>query len=101
VGRELHISYREDEGILVRLVALARLAARHPLRSARDLRHRNPDEPPLRALAPAALRLGREKTSRVHPLGGDEVQAVARRLGAVVGREASKTAGSAPPPVHR
>jgi hypothetical protein len=37
-------------------------------------------------LAPAVLRLKRDPDARVHPLGGDEVQATARRVAALAGR---------------
>ncbi len=86
VSRELEISYREDDGLAARLLALARLEVRHPVRCARDFIRRRPGEPTLTAIAPAALRLARQRDARVHPLGGEEVQATARRLAALAGR---------------
>ena len=67
-------------------MALLRLAVRHPVRCARDFLHRAPGEPTLTALAPAVVRLIRQPGARVHPLGGEEVQATARRLAALAGR---------------
>ncbi len=86
VSRELEIAYREDDGLASRMVALVRLAIRHPVRCARDVIRRRPGEPTLAALAPAALRLARQADARVHPLGGEEVQATAHRLAALAGR---------------
>ncbi len=86
VSRELEISYREDDGLAARLVALSRLVVHHPLRCARDFIHRRPGEPTLTAIAPAALRLASQRGARVHPLGGEEVQATAQRLAALAGR---------------
>jgi GT2 family glycosyltransferase len=80
MARELEIFYREDEGALSRLLALARLVTRHPLRCARDRLRRGPGEPTLRALAPAALRLERHQGARIQALGGAEARVVARRL---------------------
>jgi hypothetical protein len=82
----LHIAYREDDGIAARAGALAALIARHPLRAVADLASRRPAEPRLSALAPAALRLERDRGARVHPLGGDEVRGTARRLARLAGR---------------
>ncbi len=86
VSRALKVDYREDDGSLARRTALVRLIARHPLRCALDLVRRCPDEPKLAAIAPAALRLARDRGARVHPLGGEDAGAVARRLAALVGR---------------
>lgn len=86
VARALRIDYREDEGKAARALALVRLAARHPLRCARDAARGHLGQPTLAALAPAALRLQREPSARLHPLGGDEAQAMARRLAALTGR---------------
>ena len=86
VSRELEISYREDDGLAARLMALSRLAVRHPVRCVRDFIRRRPGEPTLTAIAPAALRLARQRGARVHPLGGEEVQATAQRLAALAGR---------------
>jgi hypothetical protein len=86
VARALAVDYREDDGAAARAAALARLAARHPVRCAADLIHRRPGEPRLGALAPAALRLQRDAGARVHALGGEDAQAAARRLAALAGR---------------
>jgi GT2 family glycosyltransferase len=85
VARELEIYYREDDGIATRGLSLLRLLARHPLRCVRDIARRVPGEPKLSALAPAALRLERQRGARVHPVGGADVQAIARRLAALAG----------------
>jgi hypothetical protein len=86
VARELDVTYREDDGLAARVSALAWLLARHPVRSARDLRRRGPGAIPLRDLAPAAQRLERSRGARVHALGGEDVQETARRLAALIGR---------------
>jgi hypothetical protein len=86
VARSLEVDYREDDGAVARVGALARLAARHPARCALDVARGRPGEPALSALAPAVLRLKRDPDARVHPLGGDEVQATARRVAALAGR---------------
>jgi hypothetical protein len=86
VARELDIAYREDDGVGIRALALLQLAARHPARCVLDLLRRAPGQPSLAALAPAAIRLERQPRARVHPLGGEEVQATAGRLAALVGR---------------
>lgn len=85
-ARSLRIDYREDDGLLARLAATAWLIARHPVRSLLDLVRRAPGEAPLRALAPAARRLGRDRCARAHALGSGEAQATARRLTALAGR---------------
>jgi GT2 family glycosyltransferase len=82
------IDYREDDGAAARAAALVRLVARHPVRCARDVaRSRRPGEPPLSALAPAALRLRRDRGAPVRALGGPGVAATARRLAALAGSE--------------
>jgi GT2 family glycosyltransferase len=86
VSRTLEIAYREDEGVASRMAALLRLATRHPVRCLRDVVGRGPGEPGLAALAPAAVRLMRQPGTRVHPLGGEEVRAIARRLASLAGR---------------
>jgi GT2 family glycosyltransferase len=89
VAREVQIDYREDDGIAVRAGALVALAVRHPLRVAVDLIAYRPRQPKLSALAPAALRLTRERRGgrvRVHVVGGDEVRMTARRLARLAGR---------------
>jgi GT2 family glycosyltransferase len=85
-ARELAIAYREDDGTAARAIAMARLAARHPVRVALDVAKRPRDAPSLAALAPAALRLEREPGARLHSLGGDGSQRIARRLAALTGR---------------
>jgi hypothetical protein len=91
VARELVIDYREDDGAAARVLALMRIIARHPLRSARDRLSRNPGQPSLAALAPAVRRLARDRQARVHPLGGPEAAVVARRLAALAGRPLQDT----------
>ncbi len=86
LARELVIDYREDDGAAARMVATVRLALRHPVRTVRDLVGRRSGGPGLTALAPAVLRLARDKHARVHPLGGEDAGAVARRLAALAGR---------------
>jgi GT2 family glycosyltransferase len=92
LGRALQISYREDDGSAARAVALLWLLLRHPLRSVRDRARRSPGEPPLRALAPAALRLARDRGARVQVLGGADAQASARRLAALASRPLDRRA---------
>ena len=87
VARTLAVDYREDEGVASRAAALVRLVARHPLRCALDLVRREPGGAKLSELAPAAVRLLRDPGARVHPLGGENVRATARRLGELAGRE--------------
>ncbi len=85
-ARALPIDYREDDGLLARLGALAYLVLRHPLRSVRDALRADAREPPLRALAPAVRRLNRDRGARVHALGAAQAQGVARRLASLAGR---------------
>jgi len=85
-GRELTIDYREDDGLAVRIRAVAAVVSRHPLRSGHDLLVRSPAEPTLAALAPAVRRLTRERHASVHALGGGDAPAAARRLAALSGR---------------
>jgi GT2 family glycosyltransferase len=82
----LTIDYREDDGAGARVLALARLLVRHPLRCARDLIGRRPGAPTLSALAPAVVRLVRDGDARVHPLGGADARAAAARLARLAGR---------------
>ncbi len=84
VARELEIEYREDDGAARRAIALVRLAARHPIRCATD--SGGDDGPSLASLAPAAVRLERDRGARLQALGGEEVHATARRLAALTGR---------------
>jgi glycosyltransferase involved in cell wall biosynthesis len=69
--RQRRIDYLEDDSPLVGAFALARLAARHPLRCLADrraqARWRHEEAPlPLRSIAPAALRLHRNRDRHVH-----------------------------------
>ncbi|HEX3689944.1 MAG TPA: glycosyltransferase family 2 protein, partial [Solirubrobacteraceae bacterium] len=82
----LTIDYREDDGAGARLLALARLLLRHPLRCARDIVGRRSGAPPLAALAPAVARLERDGDARVHPLGSEDARTVATRLARLAGR---------------
>jgi GT2 family glycosyltransferase len=86
VARELRIDYREDDGAAARALAVLALALRHPLRCLGDLWGRDPRDPSLTALAPAARRLERDPTARVQALGGPEAHATARRLASLSGR---------------
>jgi hypothetical protein len=56
------------------------------LRTTRDVIQHRGRQPTLAALAPAAVRLERQPRARVHPLGGADARAVARRLAALSGR---------------
>ena len=85
-GLQLRIDYREDDGIAARAGAMLAVILRHPLRAAGDVFAHRPGEPRLSALAPAVLRLDRDRRARVHALGGDEVRATARRLARLAGR---------------
>jgi hypothetical protein len=88
--RTTHVDYLEDDGAAARALAALTLALRHPLRSSRDrLRHRQA-RLPLRALAPAALRLERDSNARVHSIGGGAAAVTAARLAALAGRELAR-----------
>lgn len=80
------VDYREDDGALTRLAALARLLVRHPLRCARDVLGHGPEEPGLVAIAPAVARLRRDRGARLRPLGGSTARALAVRLSRLSGR---------------
>jgi hypothetical protein len=82
----LRVDYREDDGVAARAFAVSRLMIRHPLHCLADVRRRRPPEPKLSALAPAALRLARDRDARLLALGGDHAQDVAQRLASLVGR---------------
>jgi hypothetical protein len=72
---------------VARLVAAARLLARHPVRSVRDLvLLRSPGQPGLGALAPAVVRLEHEPHARVLALGAGSGRAVAERIARLAGR---------------
>ncbi len=86
-ARQLTIDYREDDGAVARAVALMRLVNRHPLRCLADIWRRAAGSPRLPALAPAVVRLQRDRDARVHAFGGADTRAVAARLAALAGRE--------------
>ncbi len=92
LARSLDIAYREDDGAAARAGAMARLALRHPFRCLLDVRRRarssggGPPAVSLAALAPVALRIGRDPAARLHALGGEPVRDVAVRLAALTGR---------------
>jgi hypothetical protein len=92
-ARELRIDYREDDGAAARALALLRLAARHPIGCLIDVARRRSADPSLAALAPAVLRLERERerTPRVHGLGSENARRTARRLAALAGRPIGPT----------
>lgn len=94
---ELAATYWEDDGIARRLVDLAWLAGRHPLRCLADLRDRRrwraQESPmPLRSLAPAARRLVRHGDLRVHVHFAGAAALCALRLARLVGVPYSVTA---------
>lgn len=87
---DVHVAYREDDGLAARALALARLVLSHPGRCARDLFGElleGPPGPSLAALAPAVLRLAGDGAIRVQALGSGEAEATARRLAALAGVE--------------
>lgn len=86
VSQALRIDYREDDGTAARAAALLMLFVRHPLRCVIDLLTRGSGQPSLSALAPAVLRLRRDRQARVLAIGGEELRATARRLGRLAGR---------------
>ena len=76
------VDYREDDGALERLTAAARLTLIRPRAVLRD--RRGPG-PPLRELAPAALRLRRDRGAWVRPVAAPADERVAARLRALAG----------------
>jgi GT2 family glycosyltransferase len=87
-GREITVNWLEDEGPLDRARALVALFARHPIRCASDLirRRRSGDDGlPLRALAPAALRLDRGGASELRVDTGTAAAGSAVRIGYLTG----------------
>ena len=86
LARALQIDYREDDGLAARAAALLVLLVRHPLRCAGDALARGPADPGLSSLAPAVLRLGRDRHARVLAVGGEEVRSTARRIARLAGR---------------
>jgi GT2 family glycosyltransferase len=85
-ARELTIHYLEDDGAAMRAAAALTIAAVHPLRVLRDLSARGSEEPSTWSLAPAARRLERDRSARVHALGGTSAHARARRLARLASR---------------
>lgn len=85
-ARRIPVSYREDDGVGARALAVARLVARHPIRSALDLTRRSRPAPPLSTIAPAVKRLERDGAARVQPLSGDSARRAATRIAALAGR---------------
>jgi GT2 family glycosyltransferase len=85
-ARHLTIDYIEDDGRVARWLATIELMARHPGRTSLDVIRRVPGEAGLRVLAPAALRLERDRGARIQALGGGQGEAIARRLGRLTGR---------------
>jgi len=75
------VAYREDDGELARVGALAGLLARHPGRALRDLATAR-DGPALRDIAPAVARLRREPDAALQP-ADDGQRALVRRLDAL------------------
>lgn len=86
-ARDLNVRYLEDDGAAARVAAGLRLLIRHPLLVGRDLFSGRSAEPSTWALAPAVLRLGRNPGARVHPLGGQNAVATARRIARLAGRQ--------------
>jgi Glycosyl transferase family group 2 len=86
VSQALRIDYREDDGMAARAAALLVLVLRHPLRCATDVWARRRGQPSLSALAPAVLRLQRDRHARVHAIGGEQLRATAQRLARLAGR---------------
>ncbi len=76
----VRVDYREDDGGAARALALLRLIGRHPLRCGRDLALRPAGGPALAALAPAVIRLARDRDARVGALGPDPTAARLARL---------------------
>lgn len=85
-ARGVMVDYLEDDGFGARLAAASVLVLRHPFRSAADLLRRTPGAPSLTALAPAVLRLERDRGARVHVLGTGADRVTARRLARLAGR---------------
>jgi colanic acid/amylovoran biosynthesis glycosyltransferase len=93
----LPVAYLEDDPTVLRVLALALVAFRHPFGCLADLvarrRWRREEEvPPLRYLAPAIVRLARVPATRVHVhfAGGAALNAL--RVSRILGRPWSLTA---------
>jgi glycosyltransferase involved in cell wall biosynthesis len=83
-------AYAEDDTRATRVLALARLAAAHPVRCLADLAarqrwRREEDVPPLRVLAPVALRLRRAGVGHLHAHFAHRPALDALRLARVLG----------------
>lgn len=85
-ARDLAINYREDDGAAERFLAVVRLGLRHPVRTVTQLLVPG-SGPSVLAMAPAALRLARDREVRVHVLGGAGARSAAERLARLAGRE--------------
>jgi colanic acid/amylovoran biosynthesis glycosyltransferase len=96
-AREHRISYGEDDPLAFKLLALAWLVSRHPLRSATDVLSRSRwrrEEPvaPLRALAPAVWRLRRGGERHLHAHFAMGAALSAMRIATLTGLPYSVTA---------
>jgi GT2 family glycosyltransferase len=93
------VAYREDDGLLERATALARLLGAHPLRCLRERLGRPPAAPTLAELAPVVARLHRDRPGALlQPLGPGELD-LARALARLGGRRyAPAPAAPASPP---
>jgi glycosyltransferase involved in cell wall biosynthesis len=94
-ARGIEVNWLEDEGTLDRIAALVGLVARHPVRAALDLRIRRrfPSDQrlPLRALAPAVLRLGVRGERHIHVHFGAMAAVNALRVARLAGARVSIT----------
>lgn len=88
--RDTPVDYVEDDGAAARVAATITIALRHPLRIVADRWRYRDAQPPLRALAPAVLRLEHDAGARVHSLGGGNASTTAARLAALAGRELAR-----------
>jgi GT2 family glycosyltransferase len=89
------VAYREDDGLLERATALARLLGAHPLRCLRDRLTRPPGGPTLAELAPVVARLRRDPPGALlQPLDPGELD-VSRAL-ARLSRRRCAPASAAP-----
>ncbi len=96
-GREHRVTYGEDDSLPFKLLALAWLVSRHPLRSAADVLGRpewRREEPvaPLRALAPAAWRVRRGGEHHLHAHFAMGAALSAMRISALIDLPYSVTA---------
>lgn len=86
-ARRLNVCYLEDEGVGARVAAGIALTARRPRLALQDLLRPARDEPSTWALAPVVHRLDLDPEARIHALGGERAQAIARRLARLAGRQ--------------